>query len=242
MKRIHLIGLASAFALAMGVVVSPAIQQIALQTANTLTPAATAKEQPKAQLAANDDSKLETAVFASGCYWCTESDFDKVKGVKHTISGFTGGHVKNPTYGLVGQGRTGHTEALLIQYDPAVVSYNELLDYYWRHVDFFDANGQFCDRGSQYRPEIFVSNSEQRGLAEKSKQALAAKFKRKIAVEITDASTFYPAKEAHQNYHKKHPVSYKTYRWGCGRDKRIKEIWSGVKSTSKPNPRNRGSY
>jgi peptide-methionine (S)-S-oxide reductase len=170
---------------------------------------------------------LETATFASGCFWCTESDFDKVKGVTETISGFMGGKTKNPTYAEVSMGNTGHAEAVQIKFDPKVVSYEKLLDYYWRHVDLLDGGGQFCDRGSQYRPVIFVATPEQRRLAEDSKAALekSGRFDKPIAVEIADASEFTPAEDYHQNYHNTHPLKYRYYRYACGRDQRLKELW-----------------
>jgi len=170
---------------------------------------------------------LETATFASGCFWCTESDFDKVDGVKETISGFMGGKTKNPTYEQVSMGNTGHAESLQLKFDPKVVSYNQLLDYYWRHTDVLDGGGQFCDRGSQYRPVIFVATPEQRKLAEASKAALekSGRFSQPIAVEIADAGVFTPAEDYHQNYHNTHALQYTYYRYACGRDARIKQLW-----------------
>jgi methionine-S-sulfoxide reductase len=170
---------------------------------------------------------LETATFASGCFWCTESDFDKVDGVKETISGFMGGKTKNPTYEQVSVGNTGHAESLQLKFDPKVVSYNQLLDYYWRHTDVLDGGGQFCDRGSQYRPVIFVATPEQRKLAEASKAALekSGRFSQPIAVEIADAGVFTPAEDYHQNYHNTHVLQYTYYRHACGRDARIKQLW-----------------
>jgi methionine-S-sulfoxide reductase len=170
---------------------------------------------------------LETATFASGCFWCTESDFDKVDGVKQTISGFMGGKTENPTYAQVSMGDTGHAEALQIKYDPEVVSYDKLLDYYWRHTDLLDGGGQFCDRGSQYRPVIFVATPEQRKLAEASKAALekSGRFDQRVAVEIADAGTFTPAEDYHQNYYKTHALQYRYYRHACGRDARLKQLW-----------------
>lgn len=177
-------------------------------------------------LAAADD-KTATATFGSGCFWCTEADFDKVPGVMKTISGFMGGHVKNPTYKQVVQGDTGHTEVVQITYDPAKVTYSELVDYYWRHVDPFDKDGQFCDRGSQYRPAIFTHDNEQRVLATKSRDALQAsgRFKQEIVVEITPAGPFTAAEDYHQDFYKKNPFHYWSYRVGCGREKRIEKIW-----------------
>jgi len=177
--------------------------------------------------AAAESEGLAVATFAAGCFWCVESDFDKVDGVVETISGFTGGHTENPTYGEVGQGRTGHTEAVQLKYDPKKVSYEKLLDYYWRHVDLLDGEGQFCDRGNQYRPAIFTHTDEQKGLAEESKAALAegGRFKQPIAVEIAPASAFTPAEEYHQDYYKKNPLKYRYYRYSCGRDARIATLW-----------------
>lgn len=186
----------------------------------TATPAAAAKT---AALLAG----LETATFASGCFWCSESDFDKVKGVTETTSGYMGGHTKNPTYGEVGTGTTGHAESLQVKFDPKVVSYKQLVDYYWRHTDVLDGGGQFCDRGSQYRPVIFVAGSEQRKIAEESKAALekSGRFSQPIAVEIADAGAFTPAEDYHQNYHNTHSLQYTYYRHACGRDARLEQLW-----------------
>ena len=177
--------------------------------------------------AATAEQKPKVATFGSGCFWCTESDFDKVPGVLTTISGFMGGHVKNPTYRQVSRGGTGHTEVVQITYDPSKVSYAKLVEYYWRHVDPFDSKGQFCDRGSMYRPAIFTHSAEQLEIAKKSRRAIdeSGRFKRKIAVEIAPASAFTPAEEYHQNFYKKNPGHYYRYRLGCRRDKRIEQIW-----------------
>jgi len=171
--------------------------------------------------------KLEIATFGSGCFWCAESDFDKVKGVVKTISGYMGGKTRSPTYHQVSSGRTGHAEVLQVTFDPKKVSYAKLLDYYWRHTDILDGGGQFCDRGSQYRPVIFVHSPEQKRLALEGKAALdkSGRFKKPLAVEITDASEFTPAETYHQNYYKKNPIRYHVYRYGCGRDQRIKALW-----------------
>lgn len=170
---------------------------------------------------------LAVATFAAGCFWCVESDFDKVEGVVETISGYTGGHTKNPSYYDVGSGQTGHTEAVEIRYDPKKVSYEQLLDYYWRHVDLLDGRGQFCDRGSQYRPEIFTHTPEQTELAKASKAKLEAsgRFGSEIAVKITPATEFTAAEDYHQDYYKKNPLKYLYYRLGCGRDARIQQLW-----------------
>ncbi|MFN3867969.1 MAG: peptide-methionine (S)-S-oxide reductase MsrA [Hyphomicrobiaceae bacterium] len=173
------------------------------------------------------------AIFASGCFWCTESDFDKVAGVLSTTSGYIGGRTENPTYDSVSSGRTGHTEALRVVFDPAKVSYETLLAHFWRNVDAVDGGGQFCDRGSQYRPGIFVTSPEQRRLAEASKAALekSGRFGKPIAVEITDATRFYDAEDYHQDYHQKNPLRYKIYRHGCGRDQRLQQIWGSDKAS-----------
>lgn len=177
--------------------------------------------------ATEHNETLEVATFASGCFWCTESDFDKVEGVKETISGFMGGKTKNPTYKQVSMGNTGHAEALQLTFDPKVVSYKDLVEYYWRHVDLLDGGGQFCDRGSQYRPVIFTHTPEQKAIAEASKAMLdkSGRFDKPIAVEIVEASEFTPAESYHQNYHETHPLQYRYYRYGCGRDARIEELW-----------------
>jgi peptide-methionine (S)-S-oxide reductase len=170
---------------------------------------------------------LQKATFAAGCFWCVEADFDKVKGVVETISGYTGGNVKNPTYEQVSFGGTGHTEAVEIIYDPKVVTYEQLLDHFWRNVDPFVANRQFCDVGSQYRPEIFVHDDAQRQAAEQSRERVQKRFAQKIVVKITPAGPFYRAEAYHQDYYKNHSVQYRYYRWRCGRDARLAEIWRG---------------
>jgi methionine-S-sulfoxide reductase len=172
-------------------------------------------------------AKTEIATFAAGCFWCVESDFDKVEGVLETISGYTGGTTENPKYEDVGGGATGHAEALQVTYDPTKVTYQKLLDYYWHHVDLVDGSGQFCDRGSQYRPAIFTHGAEQQKLADESKAALekSGKFKQKIAVQIVPASTFTAAEDYHQDYYHKNPIRYKYYRSGCGRDARMEQLW-----------------
>lgn len=170
---------------------------------------------------------LQTATFAAGCFWCVEADFDKVNGVVETISGFTGGHVRNPTYEQVSFGGTGHTEAVEVTFDPAVVTYAQLLEHFWRNVDPFVADRQFCDIGSQYRPEIFVHDAQQRAAAEASKRQMAQRFSTAIAVRISDAGPFYRAEAYHQDYYKTHSLQYRYYRWRCGRDDRLEEIWAG---------------
>lgn len=178
-----------------------------------------------APLATDADAVTRTAVFAGGCFWCMEPPFEKLNGVSSVVSGYIGGSVRNPTYEQVSAGRTGHTEAVEITYDPAKVTYAQLLDIFWHNIDPLTANAQFCDHGPQYRSEIFPANAEERAAAESSKRAIAAKLKRPVVTEITDASTFFPAEEYHQDYYKKNPVRYKFYRTSCGRDSRLKELW-----------------
>ncbi|TDJ73815.1 MAG: peptide-methionine (S)-S-oxide reductase [Proteobacteria bacterium] len=172
-------------------------------------------------------SEVETATFAGGCFWCVEADFDKVEGVISTTSGYIGGHKKNPTYKQVSAGGTGHTEAVQIVYDPAKVTYAELLKVLWRNIDPTTPNRQFCDAGSQYRAEIFHHNERQKDLAEQSKREVEStkQFEAPIVTQITMASAFYPAEEYHQDYYLKNPIRYKIYRYGCGRDKRLKQLW-----------------
>ena len=166
-----------------------------------------------------------SAVFAGGCFWCMEPPYDKLDGVISTTSGYMGGTIENPTYRQVSSGQTGHTEVMEVVYDPEQVSYQELLDIFWRNIDPVDRLGQFCDRGSQYRSEIFVQTEEERQLAEASKAELQPRFDRPIATEITDASTFYPAEDYHQDYYQKNPVRYQIYRLSCGRDARLNALW-----------------
>ena len=171
----------------------------------------------------SDGSK--TAVFAGGCFWCMEEAFDKVDGVIETTSGYTGGVQPNPTYEQVSAGGTGHAEAVRVKYDPARVTYAQLLDAYWHNVDAFDAGGQFCDRGASYRSAIFVMSDEEEHLARQSKDNLAQQFGRAVATEIVRATPFYPAEGYHQDYHSKNPLRYSFYKWNCGRAQRLEEIW-----------------
>jgi peptide-methionine (S)-S-oxide reductase len=168
---------------------------------------------------------LKTAIFAGGCFWCVEEAFDKVDGVTETVSGYTGGIMPNPTYEQVSAGNTGHAEALRVKYDPARVSYAQLLDVFWHNVDPFDAGGQFCDRGSSYRSAIFVMSDEEERLAKETKEKIAAQFGRAVATEIVRATPFYPAEGYHQDYHSKNPLRYSFYKWNCGRAQRLEEIW-----------------
>jgi peptide-methionine (S)-S-oxide reductase len=177
--------------------------------------------------AATPEDGEAIATFAGGCFWCMEPPYDKLDGVIATVSGYTGGSKVDPTYKEVSAGGTGHTEAVQITYDPAKVSYGRLLEVFWRNVDPLDAGGQFCDRGDQYRTGIFVHDEEQRRLAETSKQALGAsgRFDQPIVTEIVAAGPFYPAEDYHQDYYEKNPIRYKFYRWNCGRDARLAELW-----------------
>jgi peptide-methionine (S)-S-oxide reductase len=167
------------------------------------------------------------ATFAGGCFWCMEPPYDELDGVIATVSGYTGGSKVDPTYEEVSTGGTGHTEAVRITYDPAKMSYERLLEVFWRNVDPLDAGGQFCDRGDQYRTGIFVHDEEQRRLAEASKQALtdSGRFQQPIVTEIVAAGAFYPAEDYHQDYYEKNPIRYKFYRWNCGRDARLTQLW-----------------
>lgn len=168
----------------------------------------------------------QQAVFAGGCFWCMEHAFDDVNGVSSTISGYIGGHKHNPTYKEVVTGRTGHTEAVKITFDSKEISYQDLLAIYWRNVDPTTLQGQFCDKGNQYRPEIFFYSAEQQQLAESSKAQLQKTVNFPIKVNITQASEFYPAEEYHQDFHHKNPIRYKFYRFNCGRDQRLDELWN----------------
>ena len=178
-----------------------------------------------------NNAVADKAIFAGGCFWCMEADFEKLAGVQDVISGFTGGTLKNPTYNGNHQG---HYEAVEVTYDPGKVSYQELLDHFWVNIDPFDATGQFCDRGSSYRTAIFVADDVEKGLAEESKRKIVAQFPGKeIATPILPASVFYPIKgdeSYHQDYYKNNPIRYKYYRWNCGRDQRLQKIW-GDKAT-----------
>src|SRR6056297_853501 len=180
----------------------------------------------KEEMMSMDKTMTAKAVFAGGCFWCMESDFEKLEGVTDVVSGFTGGTMKNPTYN---GNHSGHYEAVEITYDPAKVSYQQLLDHYWVNIDPFDDGGQFCDRGHSYLAAIFVADEVQRKSAEASKREVVRMFPdQAVITPILAASTFYPIKgeeSYHQDFYKKSPVRYKYYRWGCGRDQRLKEIW-----------------
>ena len=196
--------------------------------ADVVPVAAVATPVPGAPLPQVDTPRADgllVATFASGCFWCTEADFDKLAGVVSTTSGYTGGRVANPTYRQVSYGSTGHAEAVQVVFDPSRVTYEQLLDLYWHNVDPFVANRQFCDVGDQYRPEIFVHSEAQRAAAEASKGRIQQRFRDSIVVKITPAAAFYPAETYHQDYYQKNSAQYRFYRYGCGRDTRLDEIW-----------------
>jgi peptide methionine sulfoxide reductase msrA/msrB len=185
------------------------------------------KQDEKSPMMKAEPKNLKTATFAGGCFWCVESDFEKVDGVVEAISGYTGGQMKNPTYKQVSAGGTGHAEAVQVRYDPDKITYKELLDVFWRHVDPTDAGGQFVDRGSQYRSAIFYHDEEQKRIAEESKAALdkSGRFSKPIVTEIVPFSEFYTAEDYHQDYYEKNPLRYKLYRFGSGRDQFIDKTW-----------------
>jgi peptide-methionine (S)-S-oxide reductase len=173
------------------------------------------------------DAKLEKATFAGGCFWCMEPPFDELPGVISTTSGYTGGRTKNPTYEEVSAGSTGHAEAVEIVYDPAKITYARLLDVFWKNIDPITPNRQFCDVGTQYRAAIYYHNDEQKRMAEESKKALesSGRFKQPIVTEIAAVSPFYRAEEYHQDYYKKNPIRFNFYKYGCGRARRLEELW-----------------
>ena len=175
------------------------------------------------------DKKEATATFAGGSFWCMEPPFDPLPGVLSTTSGYTGGQTKSPTYEQVSAGGTGHAEALQVRYDPTRISYEKLLEVFWRNIDPLAKDRQFCDAGNQYRSAIFYHDEAQRKLAEESKKRLEKERGWKIATEIVPAGPFYPAEEYHQDYYKKNPLRYKLYRSGCGRDRRLQELWGDKK-------------
>ena len=177
-------------------------------------------------------AETRTATFAGGCFWCMEPPFDKLDGVISTTSGYIGGHQKNPTYKQVSAGSTGHTEAVQIEYDSNKISYDELLKVFWRNIDPTTPDQQFCDRGSQYRSGIFYHDAQQKQLAEASLENIikTRPFDPPVVTEISAATAFYPAEEYHQDYYLKNPLRYKYYRFACGRDSRLEELWGTPKS------------
>jgi peptide methionine sulfoxide reductase msrA/msrB len=183
-----------------------------------------------------EEMNLRKATFAGGCFWCTEADFEKLPGVVKVISGYTGGNKENPTYGEVSSGKTGHVEAVQVYYDPAKITYEGLLDYFWKHVDPTDAGGQFVDRGAQYRSVILYHDEDQKLSAEKSKEALSKsrRFNKPIVTEIIKFTKFYKAEDYHQDYYKTHALKYKFYRYESGRDQFLEEVWGKGMETVKP--------
>ena len=179
---------------------------------------------------AENQSTHQSAIFAGGCFWCMEPPFDELDGVLSTVSGYSGGSQKDPNYEQVSSGRTGHAEVIRIAYDPSKVSYEKLLEVFWHNIDPFDRNGQFCDKGNQYRSAIFYESEEQKLAAEKSKKNIEKRLSKAVVTEVTKAGEFYPAEEYHQDYYKKNSIRYKYYRYRCGRDKRLKEVWGAVVS------------
>ncbi|WP_114394268.1 peptide-methionine (S)-S-oxide reductase MsrA [Oleisolibacter albus] len=174
-------------------------------------------------------ARTETALFAGGCFWCVESDFDKVPGVLETISGFAGGALDHPSYRQVSAGGTGHREVVKVVFDPARVSYRTLVDYFWRTVDPTDAGGQFCDRGDSYTTAIFTQSAQQQAEARASLEALTASHRlpAPVVTEIRAETRFWPAEDYHQDYYEKNPLRYKYYRYSCGRDARLADLWGG---------------
>jgi peptide methionine sulfoxide reductase msrA/msrB len=186
------------------------------------------KQDEKSTLMKAESKNVKTATFAGGCFWCVESDFEKVNGVVEAISGYTGGQKSNPTYQEVSAGVTGHAEAVQVTYDPAKITYKELLDVFWRHVDPTDDGGQFVDRGSQYRSAIFYHDEEQKRIAEESRAQLekSGRFSGPVVTEIVPLTEFYPAEDYHQDYYTKNPLRYKLYRYGSGRDQFLNSTWN----------------
>jgi peptide-methionine (S)-S-oxide reductase len=182
-----------------------------------------------------EDKALATAIFAGGCFWCVESDFDPIPGVVATTSGYTGGMVPNPSYKQVSAGGTGHYEAVRVTYDPTKVSYGQLLTAFWHSVDPTDSGGQFCDRGQSYETAVFVANAEERAAAEASKTAAQQALGRTIVTPILDAGPFFEAEGYHQDFYKKSPLRYKYYRWSCGRNQRVEELWGDMAYEGIPN-------
>jgi len=201
------------------------------------------KKQEKTTHMKKDLENLKAATFAGGCFWCVESDFEKVDGVVEAVSGYTGGDRPNPTYEEVSAGGSGHAEAVQVRYDPAKITYKELLDVFWRHVNPTDAGGQFVDRGSQYRTAIFYHDEEQKRMAEESKAALAksGRFSVPIVTEIVPAAEFYPAEDYHQDYYSHNPLRYKFYRLGSGRDQFLKSTWGADPGGSAETMKSKGN-
>ena len=206
------------------------LTSIGLLWAASPPPAATAAARQQNRAA----SQTAVATFAGGCFWCMEEAFEKLPGVVSAVSGYVGGQSANPTYEEVSSGRTGHAEAIEVRYDPAQVTYGDLLHHFWRNVDPFTADAQFCDNGSQYRSAIFVHDGAERQASEESKEAVAKRFGRRVVTEISAAGPFYEAEEYHQDYYSKNPVRYRFYKTGCGRARRLESIWGDEASGGKP--------
>ena len=200
---------------------------VALLTVGVLMAGAQSPTASQANQVNDNDEELQKATFAGGCFWCMEPPFDKLDGVVSTTSGYIGGHKLRPTYEEVSAGVTGHAEAVEILYDPSKISYAQLLEVFWPNIDPLTPNRQFCDGGSQYRSAIFYHDDEQERLARESKEKLeqSGRFDDPIVTEVKQAGIFYPAEEYHQDYYKKNPIRYKFYRYGCGRDKRLEQVW-----------------
>jgi peptide-methionine (S)-S-oxide reductase len=192
-------------------------------TKSALETQATPAAKPNAK-----DTEWAMAIFAGGCFWCVETAFEGKPGVHDVVSGYAGGKVDAPTYDEVSAGGTGHAEAVQVAYDPKIMTYAQLLEIFWHNIDPTQANGQFCDRGSQYRSVIFYANEDERKLAETTKAEVAKKLGKKIVTEIAAAPRFYPAEDYHQDFWKKDPQRYYSYRAGCGRDARLKQLWGKV--------------
>jgi len=191
-----------------------------------------------------DIKGLQVATFAGGCFWCIEADLEKLPGVVKVVSGYTGGDVKHPSYEEVCSGKTGHVEAIQVHYDPAKITYEALLDFFWKHIDPTDSGGQFVDRGPQYRSGIFYHDEEQRRLAEKSKEDLkrSGKFTKPIVTEIVKFKTFYEAEDYHQGYHRKNPLHYQFYRFNSGRDQFLNQVWGKEKRGEKKEDKREKAY
>lgn len=189
------------------------------------SPASPSSEPARTLRAEPASPELAEAIFAGGCFWCMEAPFEQIDGVLGAVSGYTGGRTEGPTYEEVSAGRTGHAEAVRVLFDPARVSYERLLEVYWRNVDPTQAGGQFCDHGAQYRTAIFVVGEEQRRLAEASRERVREQLGRAVVTEIADAGPFWVAEAYHQDFYRTSPVRYRTYRAGCGRDARLRALW-----------------
>ncbi len=205
--------------------VLPLVWAIVWGVAGCTQPAIEATLPASSDSTAVAEGDISTAVFAGGCFWCMEQPFDEIEGVVSTTSGYTGGTSENPSYEEVSAGGTGHVEAVEIRYDATKVSYETLLTTFWHNVDPLDDQGQFCDKGSQYRSAVFYENPEQQTLAEAAKEAVAEELDQPVATDILPAAPFYDAEDYHQNYYQTHPMRYKVYRFGCGRDQRLTDVW-----------------